>query len=168
MQTTYRSFFVGSGMLFLASVELACSDSVGPIPTSAELKIRVDSVAVHVQRSDPNGYSVNVPFTVINSSGQSLFYNGFCFSRWERQDGESWVPVGEMRCIEIKLPLRSIVPYGSQSFAVGKTINGPNTVVPEFAKPGTYRLVILLYLDSRGTRRLPDEVGVSNTFAVVN
>lgn len=168
MRTSHKPFFLRACFLSLASVTLACSDSIGPIPTAAQVKIRVDSAAVHVQRSDPNGYWLNVPFTIINFSGQSLFYNGFCMTRWERQDGESWIPVGDLRCIEIKLPLRSIVPYGSQSFAVGKSVNGPNVVVPDFAQPGTYRLVILLYLDSRGTRRLPDEVGASNTFTILN
>lgn len=168
MRTTYKSPLVRSGVLFVASVALACGDSVGPIPTAAELTVRVDSAAVHVRRSDVNGYNVTVPFTVINASGQSLFYNAYCPTRWERQDGASLVAVGEIPCSYIKLPLSRIGPYASQSFAAGKGISGPNVLVPDFATPGTYRFVLLLYLDSRGTRRLPDDVSTSNSFAVVN
>ena len=166
MRSTYKSYLVRAGFLFLASVAVACSDSVGPIPTAAELTVRVDSASVHV-RSDANGYWVNVPFTITNTSGQSLFYNPYCPTRWERQDGESWVAVGEFPCDYTRLPLSRIVPYGSQNFAQGKG-SGPSMPVPDFAQPGTYRLVILLYLDSRGTRHLPDEVSTSNSFAVVD
>ena len=164
-----RTYLVPAGLIFLASASLACSDSVGPFPTAAELTVRIDSSVVHVRRSDAyNGitYNVMVPYTVINSSGQALFYNSYCPTRWEKQDGASWVPVGVMDCHSVMF--RSIAPYSTQNFGVGKGVGGPSVAIPDFAQPGTYRLVLLLYLDGRGTKHIPDDVSTSNTFQVMN
>jgi hypothetical protein len=166
MRARHNSFFVRAGFASLVSVTLACSDSVGPPPTAAELTVRTDSAVVHVRQTTPTGYWVDVPYTVLNASGQTLFYNAYCTTRWEKQDGASWVPVGEMPCHNFMF--RSIVPYSSQNFGVGKGVGGPNIAVPDFAMPGTYRLVLHLYLDSQGTKPLPDDVTTSNTFQVMN
>lgn len=164
-----RTYLVRACAIFVASASLACSDSVAPFPTASELTVRIDSSVVHVRRSDAyNGVSYNVwvPYTVINSSGEPLFYNSYCPTRWEKQDGASWVPVGVMDCHSVMF--RSIAPYGTQSFGVGKGVGGPNVPVPDFAQPGTYRLVLFLYLDGRGTKPIPDDVSTSNTFQVMN
>jgi len=168
MRRNHRWFLRCAGVLLLASVGFACTDSVGPLPTATELTVLIDSASVHVYGSTPSNYNVSVPFTVRNSSGQTLFYNGFCLTRWEKLVGAAWVAVGEMRCIDTTHPLRRIVPYSSANFASGKGVSGPGVTVPDFAQPGTYRLVLLLYLDSDGTKRLPDEITTSNTFQVMN
>ena len=168
MRRNHRSFLSRAGVLLLASVGIACTDSVGPVPTATELTVLIDSASVHVWRSEGNAYNVSVPFTVMNSSGQSLFYNGFCLTRWEKLVGVTWVVVGEMRCIDTTHPLRRIFPYSSASFASGKGVGGPGVTVPDFAQPGTYRLVLHLYLDSQGRTQIPDDVATSNTFQVMN
>jgi hypothetical protein len=153
--------------MFVASALLACGDSVGPVPTAAELTVRIDSAAVHVQTT-LNGYQVNVPFTVVNKSGRPLFYNAYCFTGWERQNGADWIAVGVMQCVDTLKPLRRISPYTSQYFIVGKSVGGPDVAVPDFAQPGAYRLGVLLYLDSRGMRNLPEGLATSNSFEVKN
>src|SRR5436190_1566721 len=133
MRKNHRSFFSRPGVLLLASVGFACTDSVGPLPTATELTVLVDSASVHVYGSNPNSYNVSVPFTVKNSSAQSLFYNGFCLTRWEKLAGATWVVVGEMECTDTTHPLRRIVPYSSANFASGKGVGGPGVTLPDFA-----------------------------------
>ena len=166
MQRIPRTYLVRAGLIFLAGSSLACSDSVGPFPTAAELTVRIDSSVVHVRQTTPTGYWVDVRYTVMNSSAEKLFYNSYCPTRWEKQDGASWVAVGVMDCHSVMF--RSIAPYSTQNFGVGKGVGGPNVAVPDFAQPGTYRLVLLLYLDARGTKPIPDDVSTSNTFQVMN
>jgi len=168
MRKKHRSFLGRAGVLLLASVGFACTDSVGPIPTATELTVLIDSASVRVWRSEANTYNVSVPFTVKNSSGQSLFYNGFCLTRWEKLVGATWVAVGEMKCIDTTHPLRRIFPYSSANFASGKGVGGPGVTVPDFAQPGAYRLVVHLYLDGQGATPIPDEIATSNTFQVMN
>jgi hypothetical protein len=48
---------------------------------------------------------------------------------------------------------------------MGRQQGGPGPA-PEFARPGTYRLQVFLYFDSKGERRIPRELEFSNTFEV--
>jgi hypothetical protein len=152
----------------LLGAGIACGDFTGPIPTAEEVKVRVDVVEVVVWRSEFGSYNIMVPLTIINGSPRSLYYNGFCFSELERAEGSDWVGVGPFHCDTTKRTLSLIPADTSAKFGIGRGAGGPEPIVPDFAKPGTYRLRIRLYLDSRGKIPLPQEVGISNSFTIVS
>jgi hypothetical protein len=150
----------------LFGVVLACSDATAPIPTVQEVTVRVDVAEVLVTRSEPNGYNITVPLTIVNGSTRSLFYNGFCFAEMERSDGGAWTAVGFFRCDPATDTLRMIPPDSSGTFGYGQSANGPDPIVPDFAQSGTYRLRVRLYLDNRGRNQLPNDFGISNPFTI--
>jgi hypothetical protein len=151
--------------LFTA-VALACTDSTAPVPTADQVVVRVDVAKVLLWRSEPNGYNLSVPVTIVNGSTHPLYYNGFCFAEMERVDGDSWTAVGFFRCDQATSPLRMIPPDSSGIFGYGQGRNGPDAIVPDFAQPGTYRLRVRLFLDDLGKVQLPAGYGISNQFEI--
>lgn len=152
----------------LSGMALACTDSLGPLPTPQEVTVRVDVAEVVVWRGEVGSYNVSVPLTIINESPRALFVNGFCFAELERADGNNWTAVGPFLCDTAKRTLRMIPADTLATFAYGRGAGGPEPIVPDFAQPGTYRLRVRFWLDGTGSIRLPEDLGISNSFTIRN
>jgi hypothetical protein len=152
----------------LSGIVLACTDSLGPLPTTSEVKVRVDVAEVVVWRADVGSYNINIPLTIINDSPRALFVNGFCFAELERADGNNWTAVGPFLCDTDRRKLGMIPADTLATFGYGRGAGGPDAIVPDFAQPGTYRLRVHLWLDGTGTIRLPEDLGISNSFTIRN
>jgi hypothetical protein len=164
---TLRRLLLPGLMPLLSGLALACTDSLGPIPTSQEVTVRVDVAEVVVWRGEAS-YNISVPLTIINDSPRALFVNGFCFADLERADGNNWTAVGPFLCDTDKRKLRMIPADTLAVFGYGRGQGGPDPVVPDFTQPGTYRLRVHLWLDGTGSIRLPEDLGISNSFTIRN
>jgi hypothetical protein len=150
----------------LSGIVLACTDSLGPIPTTNEVTVRVDVAEVVVWRADAGSYNISIPLTIINDSPRALFVNGFCFGDLERADGNNWTAVGPFLCDTDRRKLGMIPAETLATFGYGRGAGGPDPIVPDFAQPGTYRLRVRLWLDGTGSIRLPEDLGISNSFKI--
>ena len=86
----------------------------------------------------------------------------------ERVEAGSWTVVGPVICNTTNRPLTMIPADTSVTLGWGWSQSGPEPIVPDFAQPGTYRLRVLLYLDSKGNNGLPEDFAISNSFTIAS
>jgi hypothetical protein len=113
------------------------------------------------------GYTISISVIITNASDVPIYTNGVCTSVWERYNAGAWVEVSNPPpCLLPKQLLKRIAPGATGVYGLGRGAGGPGQEVPDFAKPGAYRIRMILFRDQYGHNRMPERFGYSNEFTV--
>ena len=151
-----------------AVVAIGCSDPTGPALTEENVFVHVDAATVPLVVADAfHSLWLTVPLTVTNNSSRTVYMDGYCFATWHRLEAGQWIEVFSFDCEHAEIYPVAVFPGGSQQVSIGRGVSGPNYPVLDFALPGTYRLHVALFLDSRLKKSAAETLGFSNAFTVV-
>jgi hypothetical protein len=152
--------------LGLAIAGIAGCADLGPLPGVDQVSVRVEPEVPVITRTQSGGYLLKLSLSVTNNTGDALFFDTLCDLDWEREKVTGWGLIEPAHvCPPAEKLLKRIDPRMSLpiSFVRG---GGSAFNVPEFARPGTYRLHIRLYRDQYGHNPLPDEYGYTTSFTI--